>query len=76
MEGKFLSKIGSDRLTDGIEQKREWRDGRREIASNFHFEGNFSQVESRNRKLVHCMHEKDKDVVLGKKEGEGGEDDK
>ena len=48
----------------------------REIASNFHFEGNFSQVESRNRKLVHCMHEKDKDVVLGKKEGEGGEDDK
>ena len=57
----------------GIEAERE-----REIASNFHFEGNFSQVESRNRKLVHCMHEKDKDVVLGKKEGEGagGEDDK
>ena len=37
----------------------------REIASNFHFEGNFSEEGSRNRKVVHCMHERGKkDVIL------------
>ena len=43
MEGKFLSKIGSDRLTEQREKRVDGeRGGEREIASNFHFEGNFS----------------------------------